>query len=84
MLSTFDALGASQRFTVHTSAELGVGIVACCDVGGVGALLEVSGVLVARGVGKGDVVVIYMPMIPEAQIAMLACARIGAVHCVGG
>ena len=34
------------------------------------------------GVGKGDRVVIYMPMIPEAVIAMLACARIGAVHSV--
>jgi propionyl-CoA synthetase len=34
------------------------------------------------GVGKGDRVVIYMPMVPEAVIAMLACARIGAVHSV--
>jgi acetyl-CoA synthetase len=32
--------------------------------------------------GKGDRVVLYMPMVPEAAIAMLACARIGAVHCV--
>ncbi|GAA4005547.1 acetate--CoA ligase [Sphingomonas humi] len=35
-----------------------------------------------RGVGKGDRVMIYMPMIPEAAAAMLACARIGAVHSV--
>ncbi|MDL9936813.1 propionyl-CoA synthetase [Gordonia sp. ABSL1-1] len=41
-----------------------------------------AGVLAGRGVGKGDRVVIYMPMIPEAAIAMLACARIGAVHSV--
>lgn len=34
------------------------------------------------GVGKGDTVVIYMPMIPEAVISMLACARIGAIHSV--
>jgi propionyl-CoA synthetase len=34
------------------------------------------------GVGKGDRVIIYMPMIPEAVIAMLACARIGAIHSV--
>src|SRR5437773_11504845 len=34
------------------------------------------------GVTKGDRVVIYMPMVPEAAIAMLACARIGAVHSV--
>lgn len=35
-----------------------------------------------RGVGKGDRVVIYLPMIPEAAVAMLACARIGAIHSV--
>jgi propionyl-CoA synthetase len=38
--------------------------------------------LMALGAGKGDRVLIYMPMIPEAVFAMLACARIGAVHCV--
>ena len=36
----------------------------------------------ARGIGKGDRVIIYIPMVPEAAIAMLACARIGAVHSV--
>ncbi len=41
-----------------------------------------AGVLKAQGVAKGDRVIIYMPMIPEAAIAMLACARIGAVHSV--
>lgn len=41
-----------------------------------------AGALAARGVSKGDRVVIYMPMIPEAVIAMLACARLGAVHSV--
>ena len=41
-----------------------------------------AGVLVGLGVGHGDRVVIYMPMIPEAAVAMLACARIGAVHSV--
>ncbi len=35
------------------------------------------------GVEKGDRVVIYMPMVPEALVAMLACARLGAVHSVG-
>ena len=39
-----------------------------------------AGVLRGLGVGKGDRVVIYMPMVPEAVIAMLACARLGAVH----
>jgi propionyl-CoA synthetase len=41
-----------------------------------------AGALAARGVGKGDRVVVYMPMVPEALIAMLACARLGAVHSV--
>ena len=41
-----------------------------------------AGVLAQNGVSKGDRVVVYMPMIPEAAIAMLACARIGAVHSV--
>ncbi len=39
-----------------------------------------SNVLLSRGVKAGDRVLIYMPMIPEAAVAMLACARIGAVH----
>ena len=41
-----------------------------------------AGVLAGEGVGKGDRVIIYMPMVPEAAIAMLACARIGAIHSV--
>ncbi len=41
-----------------------------------------AGGLQANGIGKGDTVVIYMPMIPQAVIAMLACARIGAIHSV--
>ncbi|MDP6993160.1 MAG: propionyl-CoA synthetase [Woeseiaceae bacterium] len=41
-----------------------------------------AGALVAHGVGKGDRVIIYMPMVPETIVAMLACARIGAVHSV--
>lgn len=43
---------------------------------------RLAGVLAARGIGKGDRVIIYMPMIPEAMQAMLACARIGAIHSV--
>jgi propionyl-CoA synthetase len=39
-----------------------------------------ANVLQRHGVGKGDRVIVYMPMIPEAAIAMLACARIGAIH----
>ena len=41
-----------------------------------------AGVLAGLGVGRGDRVVVYMPMVPEAAIAMLACARLGAVHSV--
>jgi propionyl-CoA synthetase len=41
-----------------------------------------AGVLKDRGVAKGDRVIIYMPMIPQALFAMLACARIGAIHSV--
>jgi propionyl-CoA synthetase len=41
-----------------------------------------AGALAAQGVVKGDRVIVYMPMIPEAVVAMLACARLGAVHSV--
>jgi propionyl-CoA synthetase len=41
-----------------------------------------AGALVRQGVQKGDRVIIYMPMVPEAIVAMLACARIGAIHSV--
>ena len=43
---------------------------------------RLAGALAARGVGLGDRVLIYMPMVPEAAIAMLACARLGAIHSV--
>jgi acetyl-CoA synthetase len=43
---------------------------------------QFSNALEAQGVQKGDRVIIYMPMIPEAAIAMLACARVGAIHSV--
>ena len=46
------------------------------------SVARTAGMLAARGVGKGDRVVIYMPMIPETLFAMLACARLGAVHSV--
>ncbi len=43
---------------------------------------KVAGALAANGVGHGDRVVVYMPMIPESLMAMLACARLGAIHSV--
>ena len=47
-----------------------------------GEVARLAGALRDLGVEKGDTVVVYMPMIPEAVMAMLACARIGAVHSV--
>ena len=52
-------------------------IASCCD-----EVATFGAVLAELGVGKGDRVIIYMPMIPEAVIGMLACARIGAIHSV--
>ena len=45
-------------------------------------MAKLAGAMVAQGIGKGDRVIIYMPMVPEAVIGMLACARIGAIHSV--
>src|SRR6202000_2189230 len=46
------------------------------------AVCRLANVLKAQGVRKGDRVTVYMPMIPEAAFAILACARIGAIHSV--
>lgn len=46
------------------------------------AVARFAGALAARGVERGDRVIVYMPMVPEAVIAMLACARLGAIHSV--
>ncbi len=43
---------------------------------------RLAGALAGLGVGRGDRVIVYMPMVPEAVMAMLACARLGAVHSV--
>ncbi len=47
-----------------------------------GLVSKFAGVLKGLGVSKGDTVIIYMPMVPQAAVAMLACARLGAVHSV--
>src|ERR671934_2826949 len=44
------------------------------------AVARFAGALAAHGVERGDRVIVYMPMVPEAVIAMLACARLGAIH----
>src|SRR5205823_14132422 len=46
------------------------------------AVARFAGALAAEGVTRGDRVIVYMPMVPEAVIAMLACARLGAIHSV--
>ena len=43
---------------------------------------SLAGALRAQGIGMGDRIILYMPMVPEALVAMLACARLGAIHCV--
>jgi acetyl-CoA synthetase len=45
-------------------------------------VIKLAGVLKEQGIGRGDRVVIYLPMMVQLPVAMLACARIGAVHCV--
>ena len=47
-----------------------------------GEVTALAAVLKDKGIGKGDRVIIYMPMVPEAAFAMLACARLGAIHSV--
>jgi acetyl-CoA synthetase len=47
-----------------------------------GHVCRMANILTGLGIAKGDRVVIYMPMIPEAAYAMLACARIGAIHSI--
>ncbi|NNH82964.1 propionyl-CoA synthetase [Rhizobium laguerreae] len=47
-----------------------------------GEVMAIAAALVERGIGKGDRVILYMPMVPQAVFSMLACARIGAVHSV--
>lgn len=56
-----------QKFTFHELLDM---------------VARFAGGLKGIGVGKGDTVIIYMPMIPQAVIAMLACARLGAIHSV--
>jgi propionyl-CoA synthetase len=46
------------------------------------AVARMAGALVKLGITKGDRIILYMPMVPEAVMAMLACARIGAIHSV--
>ncbi|MHA7239062.1 AMP-binding protein [Arthrobacter sp. TMS1-12-1] len=76
-----DAGRGDQTALVHDSAMLGtVRTSTYAELRDEVAVF--AGVLARLGVGKGDRVLVYLPMIPEAVVAMLACARIGAVHSV--
>ena len=67
----------SQVFGLHTTMPLLIwSAVQWCDVA------TFAGALAGLGVVAGDRVVVSMPMVPEAVIGMLACARLGAVHSV--
>ena len=71
----------SQTALIYDSAMTGTRIqLSYLDL--LGRVAKFAGALRANGIGVGDRVIIYLPMIPEAIIAMLACARIGAVHSV--
>ncbi len=75
------AARADQRALIYVSTETDVEKV--FTFGELHAEVQrMAAVLVGLGVGQGDRVLIYMPMIPEAAFAMLACARIGAIHSV--
>jgi propionyl-CoA synthetase len=75
-----DGRGA-QDAIVHESAYTGV-VTRVTYAELLDEVAAFAGVLRGLGVEKGDRVVIYMPMVPEAVVAMLACARLGAVHSV--
>jgi propionyl-CoA synthetase len=72
---------ASQQALIYVSTETGQECVYTFSELH-GEVQRMAAVLVALGVGLGDRVLIYMPMVPEAVFAMLACARIGAIHSV--
>ena len=72
---------ADHTALIHDSAMLG-SIVSYTYAQLLSEVETFAGVLAGRGVGMGDRVLIYLPMIPQAVIAMLACARLGAVHSV--
>ena len=74
--------GAGERTALIWDSAMEGRVVALTYAALTRRVARVAGALRALGVGVGDRVVIYMPMVPEAAIAMLACARLGAVHSV--
>ena len=80
-ITTSPAAGADQPAIIYDSPVTGtVRKITYAEL--LDQVAKFAGVLLSSGVMAGDRVVIYMPMIPEAAIAMLACARIGAIHSV--
>ena len=75
------ATRADQKALVFVSSETGQDVTYTFRVLH-REVVRCAAVLAGQGVGRGDRVLIYMPMIPEAVFAMLACARIGAIHSV--
>ena len=72
---------AGQAALIHVSTETGTEVTySFAELHA--EVQRMAAVLLSLGVGKGDRVLIYMPMIPQAVFAMLACARIGAIHSV--
>ncbi|MEO9067445.1 MAG: AMP-binding protein, partial [Caldimonas sp.] len=75
------ATRAAQPALIHVSTETGSErVYSFAELHA--EVQRMAAVLIELGVGQGDRVLIYMPMIAEAAFAMLACARLGAVHCV--
>jgi propionyl-CoA synthetase len=75
------ATRADQRALIHVSTETDrEQVYSFAELHG--EVQRMAAVLLALGVQQGDRVLIYMPMIPEAVFAMLACARVGAIHSV--
>ncbi len=75
------AARAAQPALIHVSTETGSErVYSFAELHA--EVQRMAAVLIELGVGRGDRVLIYMPMIPEAAFAMLACARIGAIHSV--
>ena len=75
------AVRAAQPALIHVSTETGSErVYSFAELHA--EVQRMAAVLIELGVGQGDRVLIYMPMIAEAAFAMLACARLGAIHCV--
>ena len=73
--------GRGDRVAIHFEAEDGSSLaITYADL--LARVSKAANALTELGVGKGDRVAIYMPLIPEAVTAMLACARVGAIHSV--